>query len=75
MLETTARPHASVEEWLRLIRGEYLEIPGLNLTQRQFERLWGFDTPTSGRLLEMLLASGFLRRARNGGYVRSDGIQ
>jgi hypothetical protein len=34
---------ASRQEWLRRIRGEYLEMPGLCLTLAQAQRLWGLE--------------------------------
>ena len=62
-----------VADWIQLIRSEYLEIPGLNLTRCQVQRLWGLDTVTCDALLEALLDVRFLRRTHAGSYVRSDG--
>ena len=56
-------------DWLRLIQGEYLESPGLNLTKPQVQRLWGLDTPTCEALIETLVADSFLKRTDRGGYV------
>jgi hypothetical protein len=53
------------------IIGEYLEMPGLNVTVRQACRLWNIDMPRCAHLLETLLASGFLRK-RGDSYVRAD---
>ena len=63
----------TVADWIQLIRSEYLEIPGLNLTRRQVQRLWGLDTVTCDALLEALMEVRFLRRTHAGSYVRSDG--
>jgi hypothetical protein len=53
------------------IIGEYLEMPGLNVTILQACRLWNLDRPQCAHLLDTLLASGFLRK--NGeSYVRAD---
>jgi hypothetical protein len=60
-------------DWLLIIRGEYLEIPGLNLTKPQIERLWGLDTATCQALLDSLVSSRFLRRTARNGYVRDEG--
>lgn len=60
-------------EWVRRIRGEYLESPGLRLTKAQVQRLWGLDPLTCERLLEALLNARFLKLTRAGAYVRSDG--
>ncbi len=63
----------SVLSWeaaLRRIRAEYLEMPGLKLTAAQAQRLWGFDPVQCEVLLAKLMAVGFLRRMRDGTYVR-----
>jgi hypothetical protein len=59
-----------IEQWSQIVRGEYLEIPGLNLTRSQFQRLWGLDAALCDRLLEHLVASHFLERTSRGGFVR-----
>jgi len=46
--------HTPINDWLLLIRAEYLEIPGLRLTKPQVERLWGLDSVTSEALLAAL---------------------
>jgi DNA-binding IclR family transcriptional regulator len=51
------------------VRAEYMAMPGLNLTKRQFCRLWGLDRDTCDRVLEVLEATGFLQRTDEGGYV------
>ena len=43
-----------IQEVLRRIRGEFLEMPGLRLTCKQAERLWALDETTCVRLLEAL---------------------
>jgi hypothetical protein len=61
---------ASFDDWLRLIRAEYLEVPGLHLTKKQAERLWGLDTLTCEALLDALVNAQFLRRTKAGAYTR-----
>ncbi len=39
----------TLADWLHLIRAEHLEIPGLHLTTRQVQRLWGLDAVMCGR--------------------------
>lgn len=70
--EQTSSRDVSISEWLQLIRSEYLEMPGLHLTRPQAQRLWGLDALTSDALLGTLVATGFLRRTRTGGYMLSD---
>lgn len=64
---------ATLADWTQLIRSEYLEIPGLNLTRSQVRRLWGLDEVTCDALLEALTDVRFLKRTPNGSYVRADG--
>ena len=59
-------------DWLQIIRGEYSEIPGLHLTKKQVQRLWGLDAATCDALLETLVGGRFLRRTQNGAYARAD---
>jgi hypothetical protein len=61
-----------VDRILALIRAEYRESPGLRLKRPQIERLWGLDPATCETLLNVLLESQFLRRTREGDYVRAD---
>lgn len=58
--------------WLRLIKAEYIEMPGLNLTKPQIQRLWGLDAETCDELLEALVAAEFLRRTSRNVYVLAD---
>lgn len=57
-------------DWLQLIRAEYLESPGLSLTGRQAERLWGLSPAACASLLEAMVDAHFLRRTEHGQYVR-----
>jgi hypothetical protein len=70
-LQGTSR-QATHEHWLARVRGEYLEMPGLSLTQIQAQRLWGLDPHACETVLVALLQAGFLRRTSQGGYVRAD---
>ncbi len=63
---------AHIGDWLQLIRGEYLEIPGLRLTGLQVQQLWGLDDTTSEAVLSALVGDRFLRRTCHDTYVRAD---
>jgi hypothetical protein len=65
----------AIEDWLQLIRGEYLEMPGLRLTKQQVQRLWGLDSVSCEALLAALVDVGFLRCTRHQAYVRVEGAQ
>ena len=54
---------------LEIVRGEFLEMPGLRLTRQQARRLWALDADTCDAVLSTLESSGFLRRTREGKYM------
>jgi hypothetical protein len=55
---------------LQRICGEYLEMPGLQLTLKQAQRLWGLDEEMCARSLEFLVECRFLARTGRDSYVR-----
>ena len=56
---------------VRRIESEYREMPGLNLTVAQAERLWGVDHATCVRALTLLVMRRVLRRTPAGRYLRA----
>jgi hypothetical protein len=48
---TKPRTTAALHDLLRRVEGEYREMPGLCVTARQAERLWGLDSTTCGFVL------------------------
>jgi len=52
------------------VRGEFLEMPGLRLTESQAQRLWGLDATECRAVLAVLVTEGFLV-VRNGAYKRN----
>jgi hypothetical protein len=62
----------TIEHLVQRVRSEYLEMPGLNLTRGQVQRLWNLDSDTCDVLLETLINGHFLRQTPNGAYVRTD---
>jgi hypothetical protein len=67
-LETTR----TTEEVLRRVQGEFLEMPGLRLTEAQARRLWNLDAASCGALLGALVDARFLFRTRDGAFMRLD---
>jgi hypothetical protein len=61
---------ADMQQLCTRITCEYLEMPGLSLTLPQATRLWNADEGSCARVLERLVAFGFLRSA--GGTYRRD---
>lgn len=57
--------------WIRIIRGEYLEMPDLQLTRSEATRLWGLDDRWCAMVLSALVNERFLRLKPDGRYARS----
>ena len=55
---------------LQRIYDQFQEVPGLRLTVKQVQRVWGPDESTCQRLLEALVERKFLRRNEYGTYVQ-----
>jgi hypothetical protein len=55
---------------VRRIESEYREMPGLNLTIAQAQRLWGVDQATCLRVLSLLVTRRVLKRTPAGTYLR-----
>ena len=64
-----------VEDAADLIRMEYAEMPRLQLTFWQAQRLWNLSEELCDRALNTLIGTGFLVRTRDGRYTRSDSDQ
>jgi len=63
-------PLRSTEDVLRRVQGEFLEMPGLRLTEAQARRLWNLDTASCAALLSALVDAKFLFRTRDGAFMR-----
>jgi hypothetical protein len=60
---------STMEGWLHLIKAEYLEMPGLNLTKPQVQRLWNLEAKTCDTLLDTLTTDHFLEKTDHESYV------
>ncbi len=58
-----------IEDAVQLLRGEYLEIPGLALTPSQVAALLDLDDVTAAAVLQALEDAAFLERAPNGAFI------
>ncbi len=67
MASELSRP---IDEVLRRVQGEFLEMPGLRLTEPQARRLWGLDSVSCSALLDALVDAKFLFRTRDGAFMR-----
>ncbi len=62
----------SISQTAQRIRGEYLEMPGLDLTLEQARRLWNLDETACVAILDTLVDLQFLRRTARRTYVRRE---
>ena len=68
---TDCRVTEAFADAVRRAQAEYLEMPGLLLTQAQAARLWSCDSELCGAVLSALVESRFLIRTRNASYARA----
>jgi len=61
-----------LDEALRRVRADFMEMPGLQLTLQQAARLWAFDAAFCGEVLAALVAARFLVRSRDT-FIRAEG--
>jgi hypothetical protein len=54
------------------VRNEYLEMPGLSLTLRQAQRLWGLRQVDCEGLFATLVDAKFLIRTSEGTFLRAN---
>jgi len=66
----TANKRSVSEDMLRRVRGEFLEMPGLRLTEAQARRLWALEPALCSALLGALVEARFLFRTRDGAFMR-----
>jgi hypothetical protein len=69
-ITTVTKSAESFGELLVRIEGEYREMPGLNLTVKQAERLWRLDRHTCACVLTTLMERRVLKRTTSGTYLR-----
>ena len=60
------------DEVLRRVRGEFLEMPGLWLSELEARRLWGLDAEQCTALLGALVEAKFLFKTCDGAFMRAE---
>lgn len=60
------------EDIVRLIKQEFLEMPGLCITEPQARRLWALESTLCTKALTDLVSAGFLLRSPSGKFIRVD---
>lgn len=63
-------PLRPTDDVMRRVQGEFLEMPGLRLTEAQARRLWNLDAASCDALLGALVDAKFLFRTRDGAFMR-----
>ena len=61
-----------VETLVQRVCAEFIEMPGLRLTFAQAARLWGLTPAVCSRVVDELIAVGFLRQTPTGMLMRAD---
>lgn len=54
------------------IESEYREMPGLQLTERQMQRMWCLDGPTCEVVIDALVAKRIVVKTCRDAYARGD---
>jgi len=63
-------PRPAADDVARRVQSEFLEMPGLRVTEAQARRLWGLDVTACSAVLDALIDAGFLFRTRSGCFMR-----
>ena len=66
----TPEPLRANDDVFRRVQGEFLEMPGLRVTDAQARRLWGLDAASCDALLGALVEAKFLFKTRDGAFMR-----
>src|SRR4030095_11758900 len=71
MTTSTSKRGEDLGRLVERVRGEFNEMPGMQLTEAQAARLWGVEPTACRRVVEFLVGSEFLRRTPNGRIART----
>jgi hypothetical protein len=69
-----AKRNPDLQTWIRMIKSEYEEMPGLRLTKPQVRRMWGLAEADCEQVLDRLQADHVLRVTPRGCYVLEDSL-
>jgi hypothetical protein len=61
----------ALDDLLRRVQAEFLEMPGLRLTRAQARRLWALDDTLCEAVLSALVDARFLVESRNASFIRA----
>ena len=60
-----------LDDLLRRVQAEFLEMPGLRLTRAQARRLWALDDTLCEAVLAALVDARFLVESGNASFIRA----
>jgi hypothetical protein len=60
-----------LDDLLRRVQAEFLEMPGLRVTRAQARRLWAIDDEVCEAVLAALVNARFLVESRNASFMRA----
>jgi hypothetical protein len=63
-------PIGASNEVLGRVQAEFMEMPGLCLTELQVRRMWSLDEASCREALRTLVEAGFLFQTRAGAFMR-----
>src|SRR5204863_9779357 len=66
--------NASTDPLIERLKAEFLEMPGLKLTEAQAQRMWSLDATLCSSLLETLVNTSILFRTRDSASIRIERI-
>lgn len=70
-IPTTVIASDPFSDALQRVKGEFLEMPGLKVTEAQARRLWALDGDICHAVLTALVDAHFLVRTRHAGFTRN----
>jgi hypothetical protein len=63
------------EELMHIIEAEFAEMPGMRLTEAQFQRLWALPPTEYQDVATVLIQRGVIARDARGRYCRRDDLR
>ena len=71
MTPRTSTRKEELGQLIERVRGEFNEMPGMQLTEAQAARLWGLEPTTCRGVVDLLVGAEFLRRTPAGRIARA----
>lgn len=69
MMTTRSLEDLTMQQLFLRVRGEFMEMPGLQVNVRQAQRLWGLESTCCEAILNTLVDTGFLTPTRGEAFA------